>query len=98
MGEKIVVFGYGPVGQATVERLAREGRDVRVAQRRRPANLPEGVEFVTCDVLRASDVMSATAGADQTYMFADGVHPTTKLHALFAQQVEKQIAAAGIGK
>lgn len=38
------------------------------------------------------------AGADQTYMFADGVHPTTKLHALFAQQVERQIAAAGIGK
>ena len=38
------------------------------------------------------------AGADQTYMFADTVHPTTHLHALFAQQVEKQIAAAGIGK
>jgi phospholipase/lecithinase/hemolysin len=38
------------------------------------------------------------AGADQTYMFADLVHPTTHLHALFAQQVEKQIAASGLGK
>jgi phospholipase/lecithinase/hemolysin len=38
------------------------------------------------------------AGADQTYMFADTIHPTTHLHALFAQQVEQQIAAAGIGK
>jgi phospholipase/lecithinase/hemolysin len=37
------------------------------------------------------------AGADQTYMFADTVHPTTKLHALFAQYVEKQIAATGLG-
>ncbi|GAB6846564.1 SGNH/GDSL hydrolase family protein [Paraburkholderia kururiensis] len=38
------------------------------------------------------------AGADQTYMYADTVHPTTHLHALFAQQVEKQIAASGLGK
>ncbi len=36
------------------------------------------------------------AGADQTYMFADTVHPTTHLHALFAQYVEQQLAAAGI--
>jgi phospholipase/lecithinase/hemolysin len=48
--------------------------------------------------LFCSPQMYTTAGADQTYMFADGVHPTTKLHALFAQQVEQQIAAAGIGK
>ncbi|KXU90349.1 acylhydrolase [Paraburkholderia monticola] len=38
------------------------------------------------------------AGADQTYMFADLVHPTTHLQALFAQQVESQIAASGLGK
>jgi phospholipase/lecithinase/hemolysin len=36
--------------------------------------------------------------ADQTYMFADTVHPTTRLHALFAQYVEQQIAASGVGK
>ncbi|OLL29755.1 acylhydrolase [Burkholderia sp. SRS-W-2-2016] len=38
------------------------------------------------------------AGADQTYMFADLVHPSTHLYALFAQQVEKQVAASGLGK
>ncbi|WDD95154.1 acylhydrolase [Burkholderia sp. FERM BP-3421] len=38
------------------------------------------------------------ANADQTYMFADTVHPTTHLHALYAQYVEKQIAASGVGK
>ncbi|MBC8748924.1 MULTISPECIES: SGNH/GDSL hydrolase family protein [Paraburkholderia] len=38
------------------------------------------------------------AGADQTYMFADLVHATTHLQALFAQQVETQIAASGLGK
>lgn len=39
-----------------------------------------------------------TAGADQTYMFADGLHPSARLHTLLAQYVEQQIAAAGIGK
>ncbi|WP_144148017.1 SGNH/GDSL hydrolase family protein [Paraburkholderia sp. BCC1884] len=38
------------------------------------------------------------AGADQTYMFADTVHPSTHLHALFAQYVQQQIAATGLGK
>lgn len=35
--------------------------------------------------------------ADQTYMFADDLHPTTRLHALFAQYVEQQIAQSGLG-
>jgi len=38
------------------------------------------------------------AGADQTYLFADQVHPSTHGHALFAQYVEQQIAASGLGK
>ncbi|RLK38844.1 phospholipase/lecithinase/hemolysin [Cupriavidus plantarum] len=38
------------------------------------------------------------AGADQTYMFADLVHPTTHLHALFAQNVQRAIAASGLGR
>jgi phospholipase/lecithinase/hemolysin len=31
-------------------------------------------------------------GADETFMFADSVHPTTHLNAIFAQYVEQQIA------
>lgn len=38
------------------------------------------------------------AGADQSYMFADLVHPTTHLHALFAQNVQRAIAASGLGR
>lgn len=38
------------------------------------------------------------ANADQTYIFADQVHPSTRTHSLFAQYVESRIAAAGIGK
>ncbi|ANB76838.1 SGNH/GDSL hydrolase family protein [Paraburkholderia phytofirmans] len=38
-----------------------------------------------------------TSNADQTYMFADDLHPTTHLHALFARYVEQQIALSGLG-
>jgi outer membrane lipase/esterase len=34
-------------------------------------------------------------GADQTYLFADGVHPTTAAHAVLAQVVESELAAPG---
>jgi len=39
----------------------------------------------------------AASNADQTYMFADDLHPTTRLHTLFARFVEQQIAASGLG-
>lgn len=38
------------------------------------------------------------SNADQTYMFADDLHPTTRLHTLFAQYVEQRIAATGLGR
>lgn len=37
-------------------------------------------------------------GADQSYMYADTVHPTTHLHALFSTYVEQQVAKSGLGK
>jgi phospholipase/lecithinase/hemolysin len=38
------------------------------------------------------------ANADQTYMYADTVHPTTHLHALYAQTAEQTVAKSGLGK
>jgi phospholipase/lecithinase/hemolysin len=60
---------------------------------------------VACDPAKTPDATAllcspstyVTANADQTYMFADGLHPTTHLHALFAQFVEQQIARSGLG-
>ncbi|MDE1180799.1 SGNH/GDSL hydrolase family protein [Paraburkholderia sp.] len=48
--------------------------------------------------LLCSPATYVTANADQTYMFADELHPTTHLHTLFAQYVEQQIAASGLGR
>lgn len=47
--------------------------------------------------LLCSPATYSTPTADQTYMFADDLHPTTHLHALFAQYVEQQIAKTGLG-
>ncbi|SPB15575.1 acylhydrolase [Caballeronia novacaledonica] len=47
--------------------------------------------------LLCSPATYVASNADQTYMFADDLHPTTRMHALFAQYVEQQIAASGLG-
>ncbi|HEX3383252.1 MAG TPA: SGNH/GDSL hydrolase family protein [Paraburkholderia sp.] len=47
--------------------------------------------------LLCSPATYVSANADQTYMFADDLHPTTHMHALFAQFVEQQIARSGLG-
>ncbi len=47
--------------------------------------------------LLCSPQMQVSSDASETYMFADTLRPTTHLHLLLAQQVEQQIAAAGIG-
>ena len=55
-----------------------------------------GAQFASS--LFCSPQTYTVAGADQSYVFADTVHPTTHTHALFAQFVEQQIAATGLGK
>ncbi|WP_226016941.1 NAD-dependent epimerase/dehydratase family protein [Novosphingobium sp. FKTRR1] len=65
MQDDIVVLGYGPVGRATVERLRAQGRPVRVAQRSRPVDLPDGLAFSPCDVLDPASLRTAIAGAAQ---------------------------------
>jgi phospholipase/lecithinase/hemolysin len=60
------------------------------------AKVPNPVSYGTS--LLCSPDTYTEPNADQTYMFADQVHPTTRLHQLFAQFAEQQIAAHGIGK
>ncbi|MBI1340790.1 NAD-dependent epimerase/dehydratase family protein [bacterium] len=66
----VVVFGYGPVGAAVTARLLAEGAAVRVAQRRRPAELPPQAAFIPCDLLNEEAVRSAAAGARQVVLAA----------------------------
>ncbi|MBV9290130.1 MAG: epimerase, partial [Hyphomicrobiales bacterium] len=63
MSGRITIFGYGPVGRATAERLSVAGREALVAQRSKPAALPKGAAFVTADALDRESVLSATRGS-----------------------------------
>ncbi|SOE96220.1 Phospholipase/lecithinase/hemolysin [Burkholderia sp. D7] len=56
-----------------------------------PATTPDDTSLL------CSPATYVASNADQTYMFADDIHPTTRLHTLFAQYVEQQIAATGLG-
>jgi phospholipase/lecithinase/hemolysin len=55
-----------------------------------------GTQFASS--LFCSPQTLTVAGADQSYVFADLIHPTTHAHAAFATYVQQQIAATGLGK
>ena len=57
------VVGYGALGREIVTQLVAAGRTVRVIQRSRPKDLPHGADFVAADIMDASAIMAATAGA-----------------------------------
>lgn len=50
---------------------------------------------VQCGPAGSGLPFSYAAGTDQTYLFADGVHPTTAAHAMVAQYVVSEIMAPG---
>ena len=65
MNGRIVIFGYGPTGRATADRLLAEGREVVVAQRSAPASLPKGATFVACDALDRDAVIRTARQGEQ---------------------------------
>jgi nucleoside-diphosphate-sugar epimerase len=65
VSDRIVIFGYGPTGRATAERLLAAGREVVVSQRHAPAALPKGASFVACDALDRDAVVSTARLGEQ---------------------------------
>ena len=63
-----LVLGFGAVGRATTATLLARGESVCVGQRHRPADLPDGARFKTCDVLDAASVRQAVEGAAQVVL------------------------------
>ena len=63
--DRITIFGYGRVGRATAARLMAEGREVIIAQRRAPPDLPKGATFAPSDALDRDAVVKAVRGAGQ---------------------------------
>ena len=65
MTDRITIFGYGPTGRATAERLAAQGREIVVAQRTKPPALTQGATFAACDALNGESVLAAARGSGQ---------------------------------
>ncbi len=94
MSERITVFGYGPTGQAVTERLLARGAQVRVAQRRRPDDLPVSVEFMACDALDADQVRRAMAGSSQCIITVGFEYVGKVWKAVWPRAMRNFIAAA----
>ena len=65
MRDEILIIGYGPVGAETAGQLHARGARLRIAQRKRPADLPAGVGFTACDATERASLRAAAEGAGQ---------------------------------
>jgi nucleoside-diphosphate-sugar epimerase len=65
MSETVLVIGYGPVGAAATALLTARGTAVKIAQRKRPLDLPAGVAFSLCDATDRASLRAAAEGASQ---------------------------------
>jgi phospholipase/lecithinase/hemolysin len=90
-GKVIQIDSYTWVDQIIANFQANGFAVSNTAQACNPATTPDNTSLL------CSPATYATTNADQTYMFADDLHPTTHLHTLFAQYVEQQIASTGLG-
>ena len=73
---------------AQVNEAAEKGLAVQLGL----TNNPSLFEQIFAQALFCSPSTYTAGGADYKYIFADMVHPTTRVNALFAQFVEQQIA------
>lgn len=62
-----VVFGAGPLGRSVMERLAADGKKVRMVSRSQPSDLPEGIEHTAADLMTGAGVDAAASGATVIY-------------------------------
>lgn len=68
MSELHVVLGTGAIGRATVEKLVRRGKTVRMVNRSgRIDEVPAGVEVIASDLYEQANVREVTRGAKVVY-------------------------------
>jgi len=61
---RIALVGYGPVGRAIAPLLSAAGKEVRIVQRRAPAEIPRGCSFCSADVEDAAEASRACSDVD----------------------------------
>ncbi|MEM5340671.1 SGNH/GDSL hydrolase family protein [Paraburkholderia azotifigens] len=90
-GKVIQIDSYGWINQIFANFQSNGFTVSNTAQACDPSKTPHDTSLL------CSPATYSAPNADQTYMFADDLHPTTRVHALFAQFVEQQLASSGLG-
>jgi nucleoside-diphosphate-sugar epimerase len=62
-----VVIGTGAVGMSVINDLNYRGKNIRAANRRGQANVPDGVEIVQCDAANPDSTRQVCKGATHVY-------------------------------
>jgi phospholipase/lecithinase/hemolysin len=91
-GKVIQIDTYSWVNQILANYQANGFAVSNTAQACDPSKTPHD------SALMCSPLTYVALNADQTYMFADDLHLTTRMHTLLAQFVEQQIAQSGLGQ
>ena len=76
MGELHVIFGTGPLAQATMRALLKRGKAIKMVNRsgKRPMDVPAGVEIVAGDAYNSEFTRAVTAGATVVYQCAQPLY------------------------
>jgi phospholipase/lecithinase/hemolysin len=90
-GKVIEIDAYSWINQIFANFQANGFTVSNTAQACDPKKTPDNTSLL------CSPATYIAPNADQTYMFADDLHPSTRMHALFAQFVEQAIARSGLG-
>jgi phospholipase/lecithinase/hemolysin len=90
-GKVIQIDAYGWINQIFANFQSNGFTVSNTSQACDPSKTPDDTSLL------CSPATYSAPNADQTYMFADDLHPTTHMHALFAQFVEGQLAGSGLG-
>ncbi|MBI3439195.1 MAG: NAD-dependent epimerase/dehydratase family protein [Proteobacteria bacterium] len=93
---RVIVFGYGAVGQATVARLSARGDDVVVSQRRAPTGLA-GARFEACDILDGGAVTRTVRGTEQIVLAVGFPYMGKVWRTAWPQAMANILAAAEAG-
>lgn len=92
MSEHHLIFGTGPLGQATARALSERGKTVKMVNRSgsRPANIPDRVEVIPGDAYNLEFTRQITQGAQVVYQCAQPAYHkwVTEFHPLQATILE----------
>lgn len=94
--QRHVIFGTGPLGQATMRALLKRGHAIRMINRSGRANVPQGVDVVSADMTDPRKVYEVTKDATAAYQCAQpAYHQWVEKFPPLQRSIVEGVARAG---